>query len=363
MGSSFGKLFRITTWGESHGPAIGVVVDGCPPGIELNEEHLQVELDRRRPGQSHITTQRQEKDLAKILSGTFEGKTTGTPIHIQVDNQDSKSKDYEEMKTKYRPSHADYSYEAKYGIRDWRGGGRSSARETVGRVAAGAIASRILIENSNTQVISYVKEIKDISAIIKPETLTRKLVESHITRCPDINAAEKMVNEIELARKKGDSLGGIVESIVLNVPLGLGDPVFDKLEADLAKGLLSLPACRGFEVGSGFAGAKMTGSTHNDSFFIEKSRVRTRTNQSGGIQGGISNGENIIVRAAFKPTATILRDQSTVDINGNEVVLKPKGRHDPCVVPRAVPLVDSMINIVLVDHLLRQRAQKITNLL
>lgn len=358
MANNFGHIFRIYTWGESHGPAVGVIVDGCPPGLELQESDLQIELDRRRPGQSSITTQRAEPDQAEILSGVFDGRTTGTPIHVFIRNKDHRSRDYDEMSNTYRPSHADYTYMAKYGHRDWRGGGRASARETVGRVAAGAIAALVLRKKCNAEVISYVKQISDIDATVNPDDLNRALVESHITRCPDRSAASKMQEKIESARKSGDSLGGVVEATVRGVPPGLGEPVFDKLEADLAKALLSLPACRGFEVGSGFAGTRMTGSTHNDPFYMECGRVRTRSNHSGGIQGGISNGEAIVIRAAFKPTATILRPQQTVDEEGNETILKSRGRHDPCVLPRAVPLVDAMINLVLADHLLRQELQK-----
>ena len=357
MASSFGHLFRVTTWGESHGPAVGVVVDGCPPGLALSEADLQVELDRRRPGQSHITTQRAETDRAEILSGVFEGHTTGTAIHVLVRNKDARARDYDELRTTFRPSHADYTYAAKYGRRDWRGGGRASARETVGRVAAGAIAGKLLRQRCGAEVVAYVKQVSDVDAAVDPGSVTRAAVEAHITRCPDPAAAAAMQERIERARKAGDSLGGVVEAVARGVPPGLGEPVFDKLDADLAKALLSLPACRGFEIGSGFAGTRLTGSTHNDPFYMEGERVRTRSNRSGGVQGGISNGEDIVLRAAFKPTATILRPQQTVDETGNEVTLRPRGRHDPCVLPRAVPLVDAMINLVLVDHLLRQRAQ------
>ncbi len=357
MASSFGHLFRVTTWGESHGPAVGVVVDGCPPGLALSAADLQAELDRRRPGQSRITSQRAESDQAEILSGVFEGRTTGTAIHVLVRNRDARARDYDEMSTKYRPSHADFTYDAKYGTRDWRGGGRASARETVGRVAAGAIAARVLRATCGAEVVSYVKQVGSVDAAVDPGGVTRAAVEAHITRCPDPAAAAAMQEQIELARKAGDSLGGVVEAVARGVPPGLGEPVFDKLDADLAKALLSLPACRGFEIGSGFAGTRLTGSTHNDPFYMEQGRVRTRGNRSGGVQGGISNGEAIVVRAAFKPTATILRPQQTVDRDGNEVILHPRGRHDPCVLPRAVPLVDAMITLVLVDHLLRQRGQ------
>jgi chorismate synthase len=356
MASTIGVMFRVTTWGESHGPAVGVVVDGCPPGLSLTEAPIQSELDRRRPGQSRITTQRQELDTVEITSGVFERRTTGTPIHLLVRNSDARSADYDEMQDKYRPSHADYTYDAKYGVRDWRGGGRASARETVGRVAAGAIAQMALRELWGVEIVSYVLQVADIRAALETAP-TRQSVEAHITRCPDPTAAAHMEKRIDAARKAGDSLGGIVECTASGVPPGLGEPVFDKLDADLAKALLSLPACKGFEVGSGFGGVTMTGSTHNDPFYMEAARVRTHGNRSGGIQGGISNGEDVLVRAAFKPTATILREQDTVNRAGEETTLRSRGRHDPCVLPRAVPLVDAMVAIVLIDHALRQRGQ------
>jgi len=357
MGNTFGHLFSITTWGESHGGGVGVVIDGCPPGRKVDVEAVQAELDRRRPGQSHITTQRQEPDRVEILSGVFEGRTLGTPVCMLVRNQDARSKDYEEIRTKFRPSHADYTYEAKYGVRNWMGGGRASARETIGRVAAGALARQILREDCGIEIVAWVRQVQDLSAEIDPETITRAQVDANVARCPDAAMAVQMIERIEAARKDGDSLGGVVEAVARNVPVGLGDPVFDKLEADLGKGLLSLPACKGFEVGSGFGGVTMRGSEHNDPFYPDAGRVRTRTNYSGGIQGGISNGEPIIVRAAFKPTATILKEQETVDVEGNSATLKGRGRHDPCVLPRAVPMVEAMMALVLVDHHLRHRAQ------
>lgn len=357
MGNSFGHLFRITTWGESHGGGGGVIIDGCPPNLAITTEEIQVELDRRRPGQSRITTQRQEADRVEILSGLFEGKTLGTPISMLVWNKDVRAKDYEEMRTKYRPSHADYTYQAKYGIRNWQGGGRASARETIGRVAAGAVARKILREACGTEILAYVKQVHKIAADIDPDTVTQKQVEANIVRCPHPETAERMIERIKQARAEGDSLGGIVEAVARSVPVGLGQPVFDKLEADLGKALLSLPACKGFEVGSGFAGAEMTGSTHNDPFYSNGKRVRTRTNYSGGIQGGISNGEDILLRVVFKPTATILKEQETVDVQGNPTTLKGRGRHDPCVLPRAVPMVEAMVALVLCDHYLRYRAQ------
>ena len=357
MGNTFGKMFSITTWGESHGDAVGVVVDGCPPQIEIDVADIQKELARRRPGQSRITTQRRESDEAQILSGVFEGKSLGTPILIGVWNADQRSKDYEHMRTKFRPSHADYTYQAKYGIRNWKGGGRASARETIGRVAAGAIAKKILAQEFGVEIVGYVKQVSDMIGDVDPESVTMGDVESTIVRCPDPDIAELMIERIDEARKAGDTLGGVVEAVARNVPPGLGEPVFDKLEADLGRGVLSLPACKGFEVGSGFGGITMTGSTHNDPFYNEAGRIRTRTNYSGGIQGGISNGESIVIRAAFKPVATIMTPQETVDEDGNPTELSGRGRHDPCVLPRAVPMVEAMMALVLVDHALRQRGQ------
>ncbi len=357
MGNTFGHMFRITTWGESHGDAVGVVVDGCPPRLPLSVEEIQRELDRRRPGQSEISTQRREGDQAQILSGVFDGLTLGTPILIGVWNEDARGRDYEHMRTKFRPSHADYTYQAKYGIRNWKGGGRASARETIGRVAGGAIARKILSTEFGTEIVGYVKQIWQLKAEVDTDTVTQAEVEANIARCPDQDMAIQMIERIKEARKDGDSLGGIVECVARSVPVGLGEPVFDKLEADLAKAVLSLPACKGFEVGSGFGGITMTGSQHNDPFYNEGGRIRTRTNYSGGIQGGISNGENIIIRAAFKPTATIMRPQETVDEDGNPTILEGRGRHDPCVLPRAVPIVEAMMALVLADHALRQRGQ------
>jgi chorismate synthase len=356
MGSSFGHLFRITTFGESHGGGIGVIVDGCPPKLEITPAEIQQELDRRKPGQSKITTPRQEDDRCEILSGVFEGKTLGTPIMILVKNRDARSQDYSEMAEKFRPSHADATYQAKYGIRNWQGGGRASARETIGRVAAGAIAKKILQQEANIEILAYVTRIKDISAQIDPATVTLEQVEANIVRCPDPIVAAEMIKAIEAVRQQGNSLGGVIECVARHVPMGLGEPVFDKLEADLAKAILSLPATKGFEIGSGFAGTFLTGKEHNDEFYMEGERIRTVTNRSGGIQGGISNGEDIILRAAFKPTATILQEQQTVSVTGEETTLKARGRHDPCVLPRAVPMVEAMVALVLCDHLLRQRA-------
>jgi chorismate synthase len=362
MGSSFGQLFRITTWGESHGGGVGVVIDGCPPRIELSEEDIQRELDRRRPGQSSIVTPRDEADRCQILSGVFEGRTLGTPISILVMNKDARPEAYAEMKSTYRPSHADFTYEAKYGIRNWQGGGRASARETIGRVAAGAVARKVMRALSpGFEVIAYVNHVYDVAATIDPAGVTTEEVESNVVRCPDAGAAQKMIEAIEKARADGDSLGGTIGCVARGVPAGLGEPVFDKLEADLAKAMLSLPASKGFEIGSGFAATRMRGSEHNDAFEMRDGAVRTATNHSGGVQGGISNGENIFFRVAFKPTSTIARDQKTVTALGEETTLAARGRHDPCVLPRAVPIVEAMAALVLCDHALRQRAIAISD--
>ena len=356
MSNTLGKIFRITTWGESHGEGVGVVIDGCPAGIPLSISDIETELDRRRPGQSQITTQRREGDTPIIFSGVFQGVTLGTPIMIMVKNQDARGKDYRETEETFRPSHADYTYEAKYGVRDWKGGGRASARETVGRVAAGAIAHKIL-SMQNIEIVGYVKKVWDIVADVDSDHVTRADVETNEVRCPDVSVAKTMIERIKKARKDGDSLGGVVEVVTRGVPAGWGEPVFDKLEADLAKGILSLPACKGFEVGSGFDGVTMTGSQHNDPFYNVDGEIRTRTNNSGGIQGGISIGESIVLRAAFKPVATIMHEQETVDVEGNPSTIEGRGRHDPCVLPRAVPMVESMVALVLIDHALRQRGQ------
>ncbi len=356
-GNSFGSAFRITTFGESHGPAVGVIVDGCPPRLPVTAQEIQQELDRRRPGQSIITTQRREADAVEILSGVHEGLTLGTPIAMMVRNTDNRGGDYEEMRTKFRPSHADYTYQAKYGVRAWQGGGRASARETVGRVAAGVLARKALAAAGPIEIVSWVQRVQDIETDVDPLAVTRDAVDANIARCPDAPTAERMIARIDEARKAGDSLGGVVEAVARGVPAGLGEPVFDKLDAELAKAMLSLPAAKGFEIGSGFGGTFLTGSQHNDPFFNGGGRVRTRTNRSGGVQGGISNGEAITIRVAFKPTATILREQETVDEEGRETTIKGRGRHDPCVLPRAVPIVEAMFALVLADHFLRQRAQ------
>jgi chorismate synthase len=356
-GNTFGSQFRITTFGESHGPAVGVIVDGCPPRLPITAEEIQLELDRRRPGQSAITTQRREADTVEILSGVHEGLTLGTPIALMVRNQDMRSGDYAEMQTKFRPSHADYTYKAKYGIRAWQGGGRASARETIGRVAAGVLARKALAAAGNVEIVGWVQRVQDLEVDVDPTTVGRAAVDANIVRCPDAAMADKMIARIDEARKAGDSLGGVVEAVARGLPAGLGEPVFDKLDADLAKAMLSLPAAKGFEIGSGFAGTFLTGSQHNDPFYDGGGRVRTRTNRSGGVQGGISNGEPIVIRVAFKPTATILREQETVDEDGRDTTIKGRGRHDPCVLPRAVPIVEAMLALVLADHFLRQRGQ------
>lgn len=357
MSSSFGQAFRISTFGESHGGGVGVVVDGCPPRLAISPEEIQRDLDRRRPGQSHLTTPRDEADRAEILSGVFEGHTLGTPIAILVRNQDARPASYEHMKDVYRPSHADYTYEAKYGIRNWQGGGRASARETIGRVAAGAIARKLLATQCGVEVLAWVKRVHEVEAKIDPAHPTLAQVEANPVRCPDPEAAAEMERRIDAARRRGDSLGGVVECVARRVPVGLGAPVFDRLEADLAKGLLSLPASKGFEIGSGFAGTLLTGIEHNDPYVPgPDGRPRTASNRSGGVQGGISNGEDVVVRVAFKPTATIRLAQDTVDRDGNAVTLEAQGRHDPCVLPRAVPMVEAMVLLVLADHWLRQRA-------
>jgi chorismate synthase len=357
MSSSLGTLFRISTWGESHGAGVGVVIDGCPPRVPLSVEDLQKELDRRRPGQSKIVTPRKEADEAEILSGIENGLTTGAPIGILVRNTDQRPSAYTEMKSAYRPSHADYTYDAKYGIRSVSGGGRASARETIGRVAAGAIAQKVLLRDlPGYECIAYVKSIHDLEADIDPNTVTFDQVESNIVRTADANMVDPMIELITQMRSEGNSVGGVIECVVRGIPPGLGEPVFDRLEADLAKAMMSLPATKGFEIGSGFEGTLMTGRDHNDEFYIEDGRVRTRTNRSGGVQGGISNGEPIVFRVAFKPTATILIEQNTVNNAGEETTLAARGRHDPCVLPRAVPMVEAMVHLVLIDHWLRQKS-------
>ncbi len=358
MGSSFGDLFSISTFGESHGGGVGVIVEGCPPRLELDLDAIQNDLDRRKPGQSKITTPRKEDDQVEILSGLLDGVTLGTPIAMVVRNKDQRPQDYKEMEVAFRPSHADATYQAKFGIQARSGGGRASARETIGRVAAGAIAKQLLSKANGTEVVAWVKRIHDIEAQIDPAAVTMDAVESNIVRCPDGAVAERMIERIEAIGREGDSCGGIVECVVRGVPAGLGMPVFDKLEADLAKAVMSLPATKGFEIGSGFAGTLLKGSEHNDAFLpTPDGSLHTATNNSGGIQGGISNGEAIVIRVAFKPTATIRKAQQTINARGEATTLEAKGRHDPCVLPRAVPMVEAMVAIVLADHLLRQQGQ------
>jgi len=357
MGNIFGQLFRVTTFGESHGGGIGVVIDGCPPKIDISEAEIQRELDRRRPGQSKLATQRKEEDRCEILSGVFEGKTLGTPIALAVRNKDARPEDYSEIAGKFRPSHADYTYEAKYGIRNWQGGGRASARETIGRVAAGAVAKKVLSTlYADFEIVAYVRQIHDIVAKIDRSTVKMKDVEKNIVRCPDAATAKRMISLIEQVRDEGDSIAGVIECVARGIAPGLGEPVFDKLEADLAKAMLSIPATKGFEIGSGFAATRMRGSQHNDPFEMRDKRIRTTTNNSGGVQGGISNGEDIWFRVAFKPPATIALQQKTVTSSKKESALAARGRHDPCVLPRAVPIVEAMVALVLCDHALRQQA-------
>jgi chorismate synthase len=356
-GDSIGKLFKITNWGESHGKGIGVVIVGCPPLVELSVNDIQKDLNRRKPGQSKITTQRKEDDKVEIMSGVYNGKTTGTPISLIIFNKDQKSNDYNELQTIYRPSHADFTYEKKYGIRDPNGGGRTSARMTAGNVAGGAIAKKILKEKFNTEIVAFVKSIKNIETNIDPNLVKPIAIKSNIVRCPDKKIANDMIKLIEQTKQQGDSLGGVIECIIKNVPLGFGEPIFDKIDADLAKAMLSINATKGFEIGSGFSGTKLIGSVHNDTFVVKNNKIVTKTNNSGGVQGGITNGMPIIFRVAFKPTSTIAKKQNTVDKNNKQIKLEVKGRHDPCVLPRAVPIVEAMAAIVLCDHYLRHRAQ------
>ena len=359
-GNTFGEQFRITTFGESHGGGVGVVIDGCPPRLELDASDIQVELDRRRPGQSRLVTQRKEDDQVEIFSGLFEGRTLGSSIGMLVRNQDARSGAYEEMKDTYRPSHADWTTEAKYGIRNWQGGGRASTRETIGRVAGGAVARKVIQLMAGIEVVGWVSSVQNIEAHVDSGAVCRDDVEADPTRCPDPQAAASMTAAIEAARKDGNSLGGVVTCVARNMAVGLGEPVFDKLDAELAKALMSLPAAKGFEIGSGFAGTLLTGRDHNDPFIPgSEGRPATSTNNSGGVQGGISNGEDLVLRVAFKPTATIASPQQTVNQENEPVTLAAKGRHDPCVLPRAVPMVEAMVCLVLADQMLRQQANKI----
>ncbi|GAB5551248.1 MAG: chorismate synthase [Saprospiraceae bacterium] len=354
-GNSFGKIFRITTFGESHGKGIGLIIDGCPAGIKIDEDFIQSELDRRKPGQSKIVTQRKESDTVQILSGVFEGYSTGTPIGMVIYNADARSKDYSHIMDKFRPSHADYTYHEKYGQRDYRGGGRSSARETASRVAAGAIA-KLLLKSKGIEVQAYVSQVGHL-ALGKPyQELDLSLTEENIVRCPDPVLAEKMIDFIKEVRKDGDTIGGVVNAVITGCPVGIGEPAFEKLHAKLAQAMLSINACKGFEYGSGFEGVTMRGSDHNDVFYKENDQIKTKTNYSGGVQGGISNGMDIYFRTAFKPVATIVSEQESVDTAGASAKVVGKGRHDPCVVPRAVPIVEAMAALVLVDQILEQRA-------
>jgi len=358
MASSFGTLFRITSFGESHGGAVGLVVDGCPPRLPLDLSAIQADLNRRRPGQSPITTPRQEADQVEILSGLVDGVTLGTPIAMVVRNKDQRPGDYGAMAQAFRPSHADATYQAKYGIQARSGGGRASARETVARVAGGAVARQLLHHLHNIEVVAWVEQVHDIVASVDPLTVSTAQVDATMVRCPDLPVARSMISRIKAVGQEGDSLGGVVGCVARNCPAGLGMPVFDKLEADLAKAVMSLPATKGFEIGSGFAGTRLRGSEHNDPFLpTADGSIRTATNNSGGIQGGISNGEPIVLKVAFKPTATIRKPQNTVDARGTPTVLAAKGRHDPCVLPRAVPMVEAMVALVLADHLLLQQGQ------
>jgi len=349
-GNSFGQVFKITTFGESHGPAIGVVIDGVPPNLPLSQDDIQFELDRRRPGQSKITTQRKESDQAEILSGVFEGKTTGNALAMLIRNEDQRSKDYEDLKNLFRPGHADYTYFAKYGYRDYRGGGRASGRETAARVAAGAVAKKIL-EQHNVHIIAYTKSVGDIVA----QKVDYSVIEKNMVRAPDLEAAEKMIARIDEVRKNCDSIGGVVEAVIHGCPPGLGDPVFDKLNARLAYALMSIGTMRGIEFGLGFEATKMIGSEHNDRFYKDGDRIRTRTNHAGGILGGISTGEDIVLRVGVKPPSSIPQEQPTVTTTGEPTTVLVKGRHDPCICPRVVPVVDAMIALTLVDSLMIQK--------
>ncbi len=358
MGNSFGKLFKITTFGESHGLALGVIIEGCPAGLKIDEEKIRLEMQRRKPGQSKITTQRKEEDEIQILSGVFEGKSTGTPIGIVIPNSDQKSKDYSHISDKFRPSHADYTYFEKYGIRDFRGGGRSSARETAARVAAGAIAKQLL-ETKGVTVQAFVSQVGDLTLEKSYQEMDLSKAEENIVRCPDPETAERMIDLIDSVRLEKDTIGGVVTCVIKNTPVGIGEPVFDRLHAELGKAMLSINAVKGFEYGSGFEGVKMRGSQHNDTFVKEGDKIHTLTNHSGGIQGGISNGEDIYFRVAFKPVATIMQDQKSLNEAGESVIVSGKGRHDPCVVPRAVPIVEAMAALVIADYILLAKSNKL----
>lgn len=355
-GNNFGKIFTLSSFGESHGKAMGVVVDGCPPGFDLTEKDIQKQLDRRKPGQSRITTSRKESDRVEILSGVMNGKTLGTPITLMVFNKDQKSKDYGNLKNIFRPGHGDLTYQQKYKIRDWRGGGRASARETLARVAAGAIAQKYLKQKAGIEFLSFTKQVHKIKANINPNKLKQRQIEANEIRCPDKKAAEKMIRLIEETAKQGDSLGGVIGCVIKNVPSGLGEPVFDKLSADLAKSMMSINAVKGFEIGSGFKASEFKGSQNNDRFYLGKNKeIKTKTNNSGGILAGISNGQNIVFSVAFKPVSTIGKVQKTLTIQKKVIDFKAQGRHDPCVIPRAVPIVDAMAALTIMDHFLRNK--------
>ncbi|MCF0038544.1 chorismate synthase [Dyadobacter fanqingshengii] len=359
MGSTYGKIFKIATFGESHGAGIGVIIEGCPAGVNFDSDFIQSELARRKPGQSRITTQRKEADEFEVLSGVFEGKTTGTPIALIIRNEDQRSKDYSHIAAQFRPSHADYTYQVKYGVRDYRGGGRSSARETAARVAAGALA-KLLLADLGVNIQSYVSQVGTLKLEKSYQELDLTLTESNAVRCPDPEMAQQMFDYIDSVRKQGDSVGGVVNCVITGAPAGWGEPVFDKLHAEMGKAMLSINAVKGFEYGSGFEGVTLLGSQHNDAFYIDDAdKVHTRTNHSGGVQGGISNGEDIYFRVAFKPVATIMQDQESIDQQGDVAIVQGKGRHDPCVVPRAVPIVEAMAALVLADFYLRNRASKV----
>lgn len=360
-GSIFGKIFRLSTFGESHGKGLGGVIDGCPAGVEINEQFIQSELERRKPGQSKIVTQRKEGDKVKFYSGIFEGKSTGTPIGFVIENDNQKSHDYDHIKDKFRPSHADYTFHEKYGIRDYRGGGRSSARETASRVVAGAVA-KLVLNHFGITINAYVSQVGAIKMDQTYDEVDFSKIENNIVRCPDEVKAQEMIDHIVAVRKAGDTIGGVVECVIKNVPVGIGEPVFDKLHAELGKAMLSINAVKGFEYGSGFEGVKQLGSEHNDAFETVDDKVVTKTNKSGGIQGGISNGEDIYFRTAFKPVATIMQDQSSINEAGEEVTVSGKGRHDPCVVPRAVPIVEAMAALTIVDNIMMAKTNKIGDL-
>lgn len=356
-GNTFGNLFKITTFGESHGVGIGLIIDGFPSGIEIDLELIKTDLERRKPGQSKITTQRKENEEFEILSGIFENKSTGTPISIIIKNSDQRSGDYSHIANSYRPSHADYTYKEKYGIRDYRGGGRSSARETAARVIGGSFA-KMFLNKYHIEITAYVSQVGNIKIDKNYKELDFNLIEENIVRCPDIQKANEMIELIDNIRKEGDTIGGIITCVIKNTPIGIGEPVFNKLHAELAKAMMSINAVKGFEYGSGFNSVSMKGSEHNDIFYNDSGKIKTKTNLSGGIQGGISNGEDIYFNTAFKPVATIMQEQDSIDINGNETKVKGKGRHDPCVVPRAVPIIEAMSALVIADYILINNAYK-----